>query len=541
MISVTPQGQIYLCKTPLENDYKNQLTFANLTSQMTYFNSTIQKTFDNYTYVKKDNIIKVGCNIDEIIKCNYLFYKNTGFTDKYYFCFITNMEYVNENCTAISFQTDVFQTWQHDIVYKKCFVEREHVSDDSIGLHTIPENVETGEPIAQSVSTMDYGTFHVCVAVSEDILRSDETTYHHNYNGVVSGLTYIALQSSSDVNYFIFRYNQSAKIDAIVSLFMIPDDYLPAGGWSTDSTGLVHYKYISEKSTSFEIGTLDLLKPSILGEGNIGYTPKNKKLLTFPYCYILADNNAGANAIYRYEDFTAPDGATANTIRFKCVGTINSGCSIKYIPINYKNIDKNYNESINGAKLPLGGWINDVYTNWLRQNGLNIAISTAGSVLQIVGGIGLTGTGAGGVAGAGQIASGITSIASTISQVYQHSLIPNQAEGNINSSDIMFSEDKSGLSLYQMSLKIEYLKVIDSFFSMFGYKVNSVKTPNITGRPNWNYVKTIDCNFDGDIPQQDLDVIRSMFNKGVTLWHHATTMYDYSQANELSSQVVIGA
>lgn len=533
MISVTPQGQVYLCKTPLENDYKNQLTFANLTTQLTYFNSTIQKTFDNYTYVKKDNIIKVGCNIDEIINCNYLFYKNTGFTDKYYFCFITNMEYINENCTAISIQTDVFQTWQFDITYKSCFVEREHVSDDSIGLHTIPENVETGDPIAQSVTTLDYGTFYPCVAVSDDILRSDQTIYHHNYNGVVSGLTFIVLKESIDVNYFIYRYNQEGKIDAISSIFMVPDDYLPSSAWVTDSTGNIHYKYISEKSSPFEIANVDITKPSILGEGSTGYTPKNNKLLTYPYCYILADNNAGANVIYRYEDFTAPTETPATTVRFKCIGTINTGCSIKYVPVNYKNIDLNYNESFNGAKLPLGGWTNDVYTNWLRQNGLNIAINTAGSVLQIIGGMGLSGTGTGSVAGAGQIASGISGIAGTIGQIYQHSLIPNQAEGNINSSDIMFSAGKIGCSIYKMSLKIEYLKVIDSFFSMFGYKVNSVKIPNITGRPNWNYVKTIDCNFEGDIPQMDLDVIKEMFNKGVTLWHNTSTMYDYSQSNAI--------
>ena len=531
MISVTPQGQIYLCKTPLENDYKNQLTFSTKANQMTYFNSTIQKTFDNYTYVKKDNIIKVGCNIDEIIDCNYLFYKNTGFTEKYYFCFITNMEYINENCTAITFVTDVFQTWQFDIVYKKCFIEREHVSDDSIGLHTIPENVETGEPIAQSVTTLDYGTFYPCIAVSDDILRSDQTTYHHNYNGVVSGLTFIVLKESIDVNYFIYRYNHEDKIHAITSIFMIPDDYLPSSAWITDSTGTIHYKYIAEKSTPFDIANVDITKPSRLGEGSTGYTPKNNKLFTYPYCYVLADNNTGSNVVYRYEDFTAPEGTSVDTIRFKCIGTINTGCSIKYIPINYKNIEENYNESFNGAKLPLGGWTNDVYTNWLRQNGLNIAINTAGSILQIVGGLGLTGTGTGSIAGAGQIASGINGIAGTIGQVYQHSLIPNQAEGNINSSDIMFSAGKIGCSLYKMSIKIEYLKVIDSFFSMFGYKVNSVKTPNITGRANWNYVKTIDCNFDGNIPQQDLDIIKSMFNKGVTLWHNASTMYDYSQSN----------
>ena len=80
-MTVTPQGQIYLCKTKLENDYKNQLTFNNETIQHNYFVSTIQHSFTEYTYMKKDSQIYIGKNIDEIIDCNYLFYKNTGFSD----------------------------------------------------------------------------------------------------------------------------------------------------------------------------------------------------------------------------------------------------------------------------------------------------------------------------------------------------------------------------------------------------------------------------------------------------------------------------
>ena len=37
MYNVEPEGMIYLCKTPLENDYKNQLTFTDSTSQANYF------------------------------------------------------------------------------------------------------------------------------------------------------------------------------------------------------------------------------------------------------------------------------------------------------------------------------------------------------------------------------------------------------------------------------------------------------------------------------------------------------------------------
>ena len=66
------------------------------------------------------------------------------------FVFIINADYVSENSTRIYYDTDVFQTHQFNIVYRKTFVEREHVSNDSIGLHTIPENVELGEYIINS-------------------------------------------------------------------------------------------------------------------------------------------------------------------------------------------------------------------------------------------------------------------------------------------------------------------------------------------------------------------------------------------------------
>ena len=55
-ITVTPQGNIYLCKTKLESDYKNQLTFTNKENQETYFNSKIITTFDNYTYIKNQRM-----------------------------------------------------------------------------------------------------------------------------------------------------------------------------------------------------------------------------------------------------------------------------------------------------------------------------------------------------------------------------------------------------------------------------------------------------------------------------------------------------
>ena len=86
-----------------------------------------------------------------------------------------------------------------------------------------------------------------------------------------------------------------------------------------------------------------------------------------------------------------------------------------------------------------------------------------------------------------------------------------------------------------MCVKAEYARIIDDFFTMFGYKVNVVKTPQFNSRTYWNYVKTIDCNIEGDIPQEDLQIVRNMFNKGCTFWHGASNMYNYNLTNSIVS------
>ena len=110
-----------------------------------------------------------------------------------------------------------------------------------------------------------------------------------------------------------------------------------------------------------------------------------------------------------------------------------------------------------------------------------------------------------------------------------------QAEGNINSGDVTYSIEETTFTCYQMSIKQEFAQIIDKYFDMFGYKVNSVKVPNITGRTNWNFVKTIECNFEGDIPQMHLQKIKEIFNNGITLWHNPSTMYNYSASNTIVS------
>jgi hypothetical protein len=84
-----------------------------------------------------------------------------------------------------------------------------------------------------------------------------------------------------------------------------------------------------------------------------------------------------------------------------------------------------------------------------------------------------------------------------------------------------------------MTIKKEYAKRIDEFFTMYGYKVNSLKIPNVSDRPYWNYVQTIDVNIKGSIPHNDMKRLKQMYNEGVTLWKSASYFLDYTKDNNL--------
>lgn len=565
MTQVNPQGNIYLCHTPLEADYKNQLTFANANAQATYFASTVVKSFDNNTYIRKDGGIKVDCNIELIRSCNYMYYRNTGFSNKIYYCFITSMEYLSEDSTLIRFETDCFQTWYFDLVYKPCFVEREHVSDDTVGLHTVPEGLETGdyiennsmnvapryEDIDWNVSGYEYeGSQYIIAFQVTELVPSIYSVANiaQNYNGIYSGLFILGVDNASDALEFIRGYDSEKKGKAIVSCFLTYPHFFNAGFRQAIGTHGHEVSRLYPAKTGY---TAELLKSSIEMSTGFnfatlnGYTPKNGKLKTYPFCYYLADNNAGLTSIFKNELFKRTTQYPNPT--FRMYGSIGQGNSIKLIPHNYggnEQANGNYQEGLQASKLPVCAWNSDYYLNWETQNAINM---TAGSITSPISGAlsgamsGLAGGPMGAIIGAtvGATTSGLFHVINCIAKTETAKLEPNTVRGNTNVSDLnigYFGNLEGGLyTIKPMSIKAEYARIIDDFFTMFGYKVNVVKTPQITGRTYWNYVKTIDCNVEGDIPQEDLQIVRNMFNKGCTFWHGASNMYNYNLTNSIVS------
>ena len=560
---ITPQSDVYLLKVPLEIDNENQLTFANATAQYNYFSSLPSVGFDDFTYIRKDGVLRVPDLIDNLYEYNYVMYRNEAYSDKWFYAYITGMEYMNDNVTDISIATDTFQTWQFQLNYKPTLIEREHVNDDTIGKHTLPEDLELGEYVCNGTVTQfgipdtgNWGDYCLVIDVSMIENEGDGQTLSYSWisghdtpsqyvNGIPSGLYHIILGYNSSIvisaRDVINVYDVAGLGDAIQNIYIVPktlvgevEDGLTLSSADTTTSpartascgGLAMPKYSSGAST---LGTFTYTRPSTIN----GYTPKNNKLFCAPFNYLNVSNNAGTTQPYRYEEF-------ASGVSFTVEGALAPSGSIKASPNQYKSIASGENAfdfSINGAKLPMCAWVTDSYTNWLTQNGVNMqasAITTGFNTLAGMAGGLLLGGGVG-LAGA-MIAGGVGLLNQATklnAQQTSANIVPDQAKGNLNAGDVVWAKLRCRFSFVPMSIKKEYAVCIDNFFSMFGYKCNEVKVPNITGRRNWNYVKTVGCYIEADIPQDDLQQIKDLFNKGITLWHNPATFADYSQNNDI--------
>ena len=250
-----------------------------------------------------------------------------------------------------------------------------------------------------------------------------------------------------------------------------------------------------------------------------GYVPRNKKLLTHPFCYFNLTNNNGAEMDYSYEDFS---GNPTFSVRISLCPSM----TIKCTPTSYKNgnSEQTWSEGIMGAKTPQCSWTTDYYTNWLTQNAVNIPLQAVDTAVGVSAGLAT-----GNYVGAGTNFLG--AVSNVINENYKASLVPDQVHGNLNSGDISFSRDKLCFTLIPKSIKAQYARIIDDWFDMFGYKTNRVKVPNTAHRQNWWYTKTINANITGNVPNEEMNKIKEAYNNGLTFWRNPSNFLNYSVSN----------
>ena len=516
-MAFTPSSDIYLCNVPLDSNYNHTLSFLSPTAQNVYFQTKKLKSFENVTYVRKDNVIKVNADLDSLWNCNYLFYRNENFGAKWFYAFITKMNYVNGSTTEITIETDVVQTWMFDVSHKKSFVVREHVSDDTIGLNRVDEGLELGEYVYNNpVKISNLGDRFGVFAVSDTAPFGGTGTIGNIYGMTPSGLAYypftLDAAGAAWLKEKIQNFAAVGKVDAIQMIFTVPElavrGTTGVGGWVMGTPLSGSYNPIIEAVTSITQGTL----PS-------GYTPKNNKLYTDPFSFLYVSNNTGSSAKFAWEEFTN------RTATFNIASAIGPNPMSLLLPTNYKGLSTAHDHALPLDGFPVGSWTSDTFTAWFAQNGVGVGIGAAVSI----------GTVAAGIATANPmlILGGAQAIIGQLAQVRQASIQPDQAKGHTAAGPLRYSLNNLGYYYSKASVNSYFAQLIDDYFSMFGYKVNALKVPELDTRANWNYIQTIDANVIGNLPQEDLNRYKKALNDGITFWHDAVNFLDYSQVNPI--------
>ena len=537
-----------------DRNYNNVLSYSesDMLSLLTNSSHLVAQA-SNYSFIKSTGTIMCGFTYEQCLQSNYIAFQNPNYSNKWFFAWIDDVIYKGNKNTEITFTIDAWSTWYTKWTPKKCFIKRQHVLDDTIGLNTIEENLDVGDVIEEQETTdISYKSstlFYVGILSAwhiKDGSTGDELTEGNRgsqfagvsvYNNTVFGneLFLIKITSTTDFKKVYLFINRTAKdkhIEDIQDVFIVPDALIQTGTLTMHSASVGNLSQYP--NNGFDFYTMDYNITPTTFDTTInkrtsftGITVKNNKCYCYPYNYLYVSNNNGSNNIYKYEDFTSTSCVFQNQL------SLSVGISGRIVPKDYKNIPFNDDESLALGKYPTCQWSSDSYTNWLTQNAVNMSV-TAGIT---IGAIAL-GVATGGLALPTVAASASMGVAGLIGQFSKKAIEPN-IQGGQPTGDIIWSSDNNCFVFREMRAKNENMKIIDDYFTKYGYAIKSIETPNLTGRTYWNYIEIDDSEEIGygDVPSKYMEIINKACRRGVTIWHNHANLGDYSLNNTIVTPV----
>ena len=517
MAYIAPDSNVrILHNVPLDADYLNTKDFASASNQLSFFQSLTKYNLANINYQRANkNSIRVEIRTELLYDCNYIMFQNTAFGNKWFYAFITKVDYINNITSEITYEIDVLQTWQFDYTLNTCFIEREHSATDFVGDNIIPENLPVGEYVFNDYINDAILKFMAIIVAIVDVESSNADG--QMYDGVYGGATLFAYparqEAMNSIDAKISAY--IASPESVISIYMCPLYFVDSSMGLWANTNGIQIEFSDHSATYNRAFTFS---ENFFVDG---YAPKNKKLLTYPYNYFHVDNGVGESMALRYEFFEN------KTPKVRVDGVITNPVECVCKPVDYKGVTQSntvtfFDEALSLRGYPLCSWNVDAFRAWLAQNAVPISINTVGKMA----GAGVAGASAGSV-GAGLVGS-ITSI---LSQGFSASIASDLHKGNFTNGGVNVAQDKMTFNFGRKSVNKQMARIIDDYFTRFGYATNAVRVPNRTSRPSFNYVKTIGCTINGSIPCDDEKLICSIYDRGVTIWHEGKTVGDYSQAN----------
>ena len=593
-----PNTTIVLANYPKPQGGNHCITYVNYAARRASVASYSVFTSSNNYFVRPEaGTLKVGAPYEAVESANYGYFVNGS--GRTYFFDIVRAVYVNDETTQIDFEIDVLATYYHDYTRTSQRVLREHVNDDTRGANIQPEPVGTGEMTTQwqtrtassqdgvGASSYSFDLREPCVF----IFAGDQPDGNQVYGGVLDGTVEGAcvwaapLAIQEDGGYFtgaftdwLWSMNRNGKAESIVSMTVFP-----LAMSNIDQANLYSVTPLfGQAGDQYTTGRLTFHVHDIPTDVD-GYTPRNNKLLTWPYCFMRATNYKGQYRDYRYEFFGPAAEYSAPAFMLK--GSPDPAGDIWAIPVNYNGMAaENPEFALTMGGIPQVSWPFNSYQNWLAQNAGSLAMNLLSIAAMAIPGVGMiraaataaktagalgatmgamtpvvgraaTSTGArlaasetagrlGVVSTVGRAAGGVMLANAGASglqfgaSLYDQSNVPDGVRGQTTSAATS-GVGAYGFSFIGMCVREEYARAIDDFFTVYGYAVNEDKIPNETGRQSFNYVQTENCSFRANqgsgygVPGWAMARINAAYDAGIWFWHNPATAGDFTDSNAI--------
>ena len=604
-----PETEVYLLSgIPFNISYNNVRDFDTIDEQTAYFLGKQKYKFDKLTYQRvTQQTIKLDINYNDLLDCNYIMFQNQSNKGKWYYAFITDYEFVSQNCTIITYQLDVFQTYLFDFHFQSTYVEREHTkrfnNDGTPVINTLDEGLAYG---------YDYECYNIehvqqCDNIIWAVLVSklNLVTYPTKlYGGSRTGkipttLYYYCVPIRIDNAFVDLKINgkQVSSIQSIISKFQNDTNFV---------NNLVSFYYTDTipcevsfdgndniTSNSSYLDVFDVAGLTLVTAGRYGYDTINKtianniydklpkyeesKLLMYPYTIVEIADQKGNTFTLKPENI-----ARDNLPKFEIEMSSSIGTEPKcaYIIKNYLGNTRDFKELSQGiinndlSAIPI---LDDYTASYIQANKNSIATTNAYAIDNAQRGInqnnannrinnaildkqqaysGLeNGISALSSALQGNIAGAVGNIYSTIknydlsqgerakmnmnnefanenlrinaeqqigltqAKIADINNIPPTIRNLGNNGLFSYGNGITGIYIYYKTIRPEYVRQLTAYFKMFGYKVNRLEIPNLKSRLSYNYIKTADANIIGNIPNNYLNTLQGIFDKGITIWH----------------------
>lgn len=504
---IAPNTTVRILKgVPLTPDYKDTLYFGSLAEQTNYFAGKTAALLTQQSYVRKERgVIKAEVRADSIYSANYLMYQNSAYGNKWFYAFITSVEYDNNSTAIITFEIDDLQTWLFNYSTPPCLVERCHSYRDNIGDNIVPEPVDTG-----------------------DMVPNDQTSIHASnpnaafYNQPILAVSFINPEGSENKGHLLenvfttgemFYYDMStdAGVQAAVDwLGSISSEYFNSivGMWMVPRWAVgfgIEDKWINTRHGEVYRFYLPAVHP---GTQLDGYTPKNNKMYTYPYNLLQINTASGNQMALRYEFYDGQEVALEET------WNIAEPASSVLRPISYRGItDSSKDICLSLEGFPMAMWSGDAYKAWVAQN----KVSIVSNVLEILGGLA-----AAAFTGGTSLAATAHGISNLVSSNHKASIAADQRGGGSSGSNA-WSNNQMDYYACRMSCTHDKAAMIDGFFSAYGYAQGVIMRPPTHNRRSYTYVKTDGAIITGDLPAEAAARIRGIYDNGIRWWSNHTS------------------